>query len=242
MIGTESSTNRNSGASNFGAEMSLGQETSLGPPQASIAPVDEDGLATFEQELHALSTAAAAAHLQRSMRDSERVVEGFKAEAHAWSHTLSCADGALWARGDAEECLFKGYVQCPGVRANALFDALLQPEALKTLFPSSLSALKRVLTPTDGSAADQPEDSNELWRLVLNLPFSRHAREFSAWRVARRHPHDGEYVLAIRNGPLTEESGRRRGHGIWSRRARPGFLIGYNGLIVTDLDRARESA
>ena len=111
---------------------------------------------------------------------------------------------------------------------------LFPRRALKSLFPSALTTLRRVLAPAEHSDRfEEMEESNELWRIVLNLPFMRHDRDFSAWRVERRHPQAGEYVLAMRNGPETEESRQNRRGGLWSRGARPGYVIGYNGLIVT---------
>jgi hypothetical protein len=67
-----------------------------------------------------------------------------------------------------------------------------------------------------------------LWRSLLSLPFSWYSREFAAWRTVRREPQPGTFVLALRNAPHLGQSSNRK--------SRPGYLIGYNGCIVTEVE------
>ena len=145
---------------------------------ASVERVTEEGLATFEAELKGLTMAAAAAHQRAAAQGiggggaangggrapPSGVIEGFKAEDNVWSYTSSCADGALWARGDAEQCLLKGYVHCPGVRANALFDVLLQVALRLSLALPSTTPRPPLYSPLTSACGCSPRPSRACCR------------------------------------------------------------------------------
>ena len=147
----------------------------LSEAEGAAQKITESGFGAFERELVELAGAASTAQRQQADRSRTsgpgQVVDGFKADKESghWSYTVSSDDGGLWARGSAEETFFKGFVHVPGVRANALFDALQQPKALKSLLPHTLRKLElrrdaasTLCEPTARTTCPPPLRSNHL--------------------------------------------------------------------------------
>lgn len=241
-------------------------------------PATEEGMSRFERELLSLDKTASEAAPRHARAEGN--TETFKSHSdHSWSHSLACPEGALWAEGTASQHLLKGYVFLPNVRAAALFDALLRPEALQDLLKATVGSAERDRNrehhdgglahhhkrsgsasrpwgrgasagphgPSGQNAASEDDSRNELWNVVLHLPFSWYERELSLWRCVRRHPQQGKYLMALRNGPRKAgdtHRGESSRHGGWGRLAtlgssssrKPASLIGYNGLLVTEVE------
>ena len=203
-------------------------------------PISEAALEQFESELSEMNRAHARQHSSVTAD-----LEAFKAgDQGCWSCTVACKEGTLWARGDASQVLLKGCVLLPGVHAPALFDYLLELDTLGALLPATIVSASVLRSPSPVSWDGQQEPDNELLRAVLQPAFSYHKRELFMWRALRRRPHSGTYLMALRNGPPSQDAttglaanGERPAEGLWQavmhRAVKPAALIGSNGLLVS---------
>jgi hypothetical protein len=210
-------------------------------PSTDTTPLHAEGIARFEAELAELDAQASEAHREKRQRADERVTEAFKAAPMGgWTYTATCSDGAIVAEGNASEHMLKGYIELPGVRAAALFDALIRPAAIRPLLHDTFGGAEHDVRGSEASGRESAtigDSTNELWRVTLSIPFSWYTRELSLWRAVRRHPQGKASAMVLKNGPRSAH----RGHGAGSTwdtfsRTKPAELIGYNGLRVTEVE------